>query len=111
MKKMIIGHMFTQLKRGERMRYEKSQIRSMIIAAIAMIVVIVLAVIVNQPKKSEHEKKQSTVTTTEINTKQTEKATEKTTEEKMTEAPRDTSDWEMQPAEDETPDTGERIKD
>ena len=26
-------------------------------------------------------------------------------------APTDTSDWEMQPAEEDTPDTGERIKD
>ena len=37
--------------------------------------------------------------------------TEETTEEEqMTEAPKDTSDWEMQPAENTEPDTGEKIK-
>ena len=39
------------------------------------------------------------------------KRTEETTEEEqMTEAPKDTSDWEMQPAENTEPDTGEKIK-
>ena len=35
---------------------------------------------------------------------------ELTGEEQMTEAPKDTSDWEMQPAENTEPDTGEKIK-
>lgn len=53
--------------------------------------------------------KRSAATTTEVSTekKQTEETTE---EEQMTEAPKDTSDWEMQPAENTEPDTGEKIK-
>ena len=92
------------------MDYKKRQLVSMAVAAIAMVIVIILAIIANQPRKSDHKRTRNnaTVTTTE-QIKETE--TTETTTEEVTEAPTDTSDWEMQPAEEDTPDTGERIKD
>ena len=79
------------------MDYKKRQLVSMVVAAIAMVIVIILAIIANQPRKSDHKRTRNNATVT--------------TTEQITEAPTDTSDWEMQPAEEDTPDTGERIKD
>ena len=72
-----------------------------------MVVLNTIEMIVNRPQKKQT--KRSAATTTEVSTekKQTEETTE---EEQMTEAPKDTSDWEMQPAENTEPDTGEKIK-
>ena len=89
------------------MNQRQGKIVSLVVAVIVMVVLIIIAVIVNRPQKKQT--KRSAVTTTEVSTekKQTEETTE---EEQMTEAPKDTSDWEMQPAENTEPDTGEKIK-
>ena len=81
------------------MNQRQGKIVSLVVAVIVMVVLIIIAVIVNRPQKKQ----------TEVSTekKQTEETTE---EEQMTEAPKDTSDWEMQPAENTEPDTGEKIK-
>lgn len=86
-------------KKGKRL--------SLIFSAIIMAILIVIAVFVNRPQKKKYD--DNSKMTTEF-TSTEEKQTEANSTEEMTEAPKDTSDWEMQPAENTEPDTGEKIK-
>lgn len=88
---------------------KKSQKITLIFSAILMSVLIVIAVFVNRPQKSDHKEKARETTATEFTSSESNQ-TETSSTEEMTEAPKDTSDWEMQPAEDTTPDTGEKIQ-
>ena len=84
------------------------------ISAAIMIFVIAAALILNWPKEKakkepmRQEQIQNENDTTAMEEKTGE--TETTTEEPMTEAPKDTSDWESQQPADTTPDTGEPIE-
>ncbi len=88
---------------------EKSQkMLSAIAAAVMMCIVIIVAIIANHPEK---ETPKSQPAQTERNTQKTEQEVgTESTEEEMTEAPKDTSDWEIHKAQDTTPDTGAAIE-
>lgn len=87
-------------KKGKRL--------SLIFSAIIMAILIVIAVFVNRPQKKKYE--DNSKTTTEFISTEEKQTEANSTEEEMTEAPKDTSNWEMQPAQDTTPDTGEKIQ-
>lgn len=79
------------------------------ISAAIMILVIIAALILHQPEEKDKKEPVRQEQVTESVEDTTEEA-ETTTEEQMTEAPKDTSDWESQKPADTTPDTGEPIE-
>lgn len=90
------------------MKEKSHKMISAIVAAVMMCIVIIVAIIANQPEK-ENSKSQPAQTERKAKETEQEVSTESTKEE-MTEAPKDTSDWEIHKAQDTTPDTGAAIE-
>lgn len=90
---------------------EDNKLIRMFIAGACMVVAIVISIGIGDKKETKHvNTTKQTTTETKVEVEDQEEETTQATTEEMTEAPHDTSDWEIHESENNEPDTGAKIE-